>query len=360
MSLNIYSKGDVVKDIVIGNKKIGFGKSPFVVAEMSGNHNQSLDEALRIVDAAAESGADALKIQTFTADTVTLDLDANEFFIDDPENLWKGSSRYQLLEKAHTPWEWHEAIFERCRQRGLIAFSSPFDETAVDFLESLNVPCYKIASYENIHLPLIRKVASTGKPLIISTGMANVAELDEMVSTARSAGCKDLVLLKCTSAYPAKPSEANLLTIPHMSKLFNCYVGLSDHTLGIGVSVAAVSLGAVFIEKHFILDRGQGGVDAAFSLDESEFKSLVVEVERAWMALGSVNYSVGCREKKARMDRRSLYISKDMEKGSLLTRDNLRIVRPGYGLHPRYFEQFLGKKINRNVKKGTPVNWDLV
>ena len=339
---------------------LGVFTKPFIIAETSGNHNQSLDRALAIVDAAAKAGAHALKIQTYTADTMTLDLAEGEFFIDDPNSLWKGNSLHTLYEKAHTPWEWHTHIFERARQLGLIAFSSPFDETAVDFLESLDVPCYKIASFENTDIPLIKKVASTGKPMIISTGMATVAELDETVRTARTAGCKDLVLLKCTSTYPATPENSNLLTIPHMRELFNCEVGLSDHTMGIGASVAAVAMGATVIEKHFTLDRSDGGVDSAFSLEPAELAQLVIETERAWQALGRVTYGPTKAEESAVMRRRSIYVAEDLKAGEILTRDNLRCIRPGHGLAPRHYESLLGRSVKCNVKKGTPMRWDLL
>jgi N-acetylneuraminate synthase len=335
-------------------------QSPLIVAEMSGNHNQSLDRALALVEVAAKAGAHALKIQTYTAATMTLDLADGEFFIDDPNSLWKGKTMHSLYEKAHTPWEWHAPIFERARQLGLIAFSSPFDETAVDFLESLHVPCYKIASFENTDIPLIKKVAATGKPMIISTGMATVAELDETVRTARTTGCKDLVLLKCTSTYPATPENSNLLTIPHMRELFNCEVGLSDHTMGIGAAVAAVALGATVIEKHFTLDRSDGGVDSTFSLEPAELAQLVIETERAWQALGRVVYGPTKAEERAVMRRRSIYVAEDLKAGEELTKANLRCIRPGYGLAPKHYESLLGKIVRCDVKKGTPMQWELI
>ena len=275
--------------ITINNRKIGPDQPPFIIAEMSGNHNQSLERALEIVDAAAKTGAHALKIQTYTPDTMTIDLDEREFHISDPKSLWEGHSLYKLYGEAYTPWEWHKPIFDRARELGIIAFSTPFDDTAVDFLESLDVPCYKIASFENTDLPLIRRVAATGKPLIISTGMASIAELDDTVKAAREAGCKDLILLKCTSTYPATASNTNILTIPHMRELFGCEVGLSDHTMGVGVSVASVALGATVIEKHFTLNRADGGVDSTFSMEPAEMTQLVLETERAWQALGKVS-----------------------------------------------------------------------
>jgi len=333
--------------------------NPFIIAEMSGNHNQSLDRALMIVDAVAESGANAIKIQTYTADTMTLNISEREFTIHDAKSLWTGEAMHVLYEKAHTPWEWHEPIMKRANERGLIFFSSPFDETAVDFLETLNVPAYKIASFECVDLPLIRKVASTGKPLIISSGMATLTEISEAVDTAREAGCKDLVLLKCTSTYPASPENSNLRTIAHMRDLFNCEVGLSDHTMGIGAAVAAVSFGATVIEKHFTLDRADGGVDSSFSLEPDEFSSLVIETKRAWEALGKISYGPTKDEEKARFRRRSLYIAEDMKAGDVLTGDNLRRIRPGHGLAPKYYNLLLGRRIAKAVKKGEPVSWDM-
>ena len=349
-----------MKTINIGGNILGEKYPPFIVAEMSGNHNQSLERALQIVVAAARAGAHGIKLQTYTADTMTLDVNKDDFFIEDADSLWQGRSLHDLYQEAYTPWEWHEPIFKRCRELGLMAFSTPFDETAVDFLERLDAPCYKIASFENTDLPLIRKVAATGKPMIISTGMASVAEIDETVRVAREAGCEDLILLKCTSSYPASPEESNLLTIPHMQKLFNCPVGLSDHTMGIGAAVASVALGACLIEKHFTLSRADGGVDAAFSMEPGEMRQLVIETERAWQALGKINYGPGEQESKSLKFRRSLYIAKDMLAGEVLTPENLRIVRPGYGLEPKYYDVLLGKKVNQAVKKGTPLSWDLI
>lgn len=344
----------------LGNKEIGEGHPPFIVAEMSGNHNQSLERALEIVEAAAKAGAHALKIQTYTADTMTLDLADGEFVVTDEGSLWQGETLYALYKKAYTPWEWHGPIFDRCRELGLECFSTPFDESAVDFLETLKIPCYKIASFENTDLPLIRKVAATGKPMIISTGMATVAELDEVVRAARESGCNDLMLLKCTSTYPASPESTHILTIPHMRELFGCEVGLSDHTMGIGVAVASVALGASVIEKHFTLRRADGGVDSAFSLEPEEFRDLVAETERAWQALGKISYGPSEGEKASLQYRRSLYIAQDMKAGEVLTKDNLRAIRPGLGLPPKYFDMLLGKKVGRDVKRGTPVSWDLL
>ena len=346
--------------ITINNKKIGVGHPPFIIAEMSGNHNQSLERALEIVEAAAKTGAHALKIQTYTPDTMTLDLDEREFHIGDPNSLWAGNSLYKLYGEAYTPWEWHKPIFDRARELGIIAFSTPFDDTAVDFLESLNVPCYKIASFENTDLPLIRRVAATGKPLIISTGMASIAELDDTVKAAREAGCKDLILLKCTSTYPATAGNTNILTIPHLRELFDCEVGLSDHTMGVGVSVASVALGATVIEKHFTLNRADGGVDSAFSMEPAEMSQLVVESERAWQALGKVSYGATEAEKKSIVFRRSLYVVQDLKAGDVLTKDNVRAIRPGLGLPTKYLEMVLGKAVKQDVKRGTPLVWDLM
>ena len=344
----------------LAGRRIGRDAAPFVIAEMSGNHNQSLQRALEIVDAAAAAGAHALKIQTYTPDTMTIAAPQREFSIQDPGSLWKGRSFHDLYKEAQTPWDWHAPIFERCRQHGMIGFSSPFDDTAVDFLESLDVPCYKIASFENIHLPLIEKVAKTGKPVIMSTGMASVAELDEAVRTARAAGCQNLVLLKCTSTYPATPLDSNLLTIPHMRDLFGCEIGLSDHTMGVGVAVGAVALGAVLVEKHFTLRRADGGVDSAFSLEPAELQSLVTETQRAWEALGAVHYGPTEAERKSLAYRRSVYVVADVRAGEPFTPDNLRIIRPGHGLAPKYQRVALGKKATKDIARGTPLSWDLV
>jgi len=335
-------------------------EKPFIIAEMSGNHNQSLDRALAIVEAVAKAGAHAIKLQTYTADTMTIDIAEGEFLIDDVESLWKGQSLYSLYQKAYTPWEWHVPIFQCARELGLLAFSTPFDETAVDFLETLDVPFYKIASFENTDTPLLKKVAATGKPMIISTGMATVAELDETVRTVRAAGCMDLVLLKCTSAYPATPENSNVLTIPHMRELFGCEVGLSDHTMGIGAAVAAVAVGSAVIEKHCTLNRSDGGVDSAFSLEPDELAQLVVETKRAWQSLGKVTYGPTNAEEGAVMRRRSIYVTKDIQAGDVLTKDNIRCIRPGYGLAPRHYENLLGRAVKCDVKKGAPLRWDVL
>jgi N-acetylneuraminate synthase len=327
---------------------------------MSGNHNHSIERALEIVEAVAQTGAHALKLQTYTPDTMTIDIDEREFHISDPESLWSGTSLYKLYREAHTPWEWHQAIFNRARDLGLIAFSTPFDDTAVDFLESLNVPCYKIASFENTDLRLIRRVAATGKPMIISTGMATAAELDEAVKAARVSGCKELMLLKCTSSYPASAADTNLLTIPHLRDLFGCEVGLSDHTMGLGVSVASVALGATVIEKHVTLNRTDGGVDSAFSLEPPEIAQLVAETDRAWRALGQVTYGPTEAEKSSIQFRRSLYVVKDLKAGDVLTPESVRAIRPGLGLPTKYLEQVLGRAVTKDVKRGTALGWTLV
>lgn len=349
-----------MNEIIIQDKLIGKKHSPFIIAEMSGNHNQSLERALQIVEEAAKTGAHALKLQTYTADTMTLNLKSGDFQIEDKESLWQGKNLYELYQQAYTPWEWHQPIFDRCRELGMIPFSTPFDETAVDFLEELNVAVYKIASFENTDIPLIQKVAATGKPMIISTGMATVAELDETVRAAREAGCKDLILLKCTSTYPATPENTNVSTIPHMEKLFDCQIGLSDHTMGIGVAVSSVALGATVIEKHFTLRRADGGVDSTFSMEPDEMKSLVIETERAWQCLGHVRYGPTEKEKLSMKFRRSLYIAEDMQAGEIFTLQNLRAIRPGYGLAPKHLAHLLGKSIKQKTNKGTPVTWDLI
>jgi pseudaminic acid synthase len=346
--------------IEIAGRKIGAGAAPFVIAEMSGNHNQSLDRALEIVEAAAKTGAHALKIQTYTPDTMTIDLDEGEFHISDPKSLWVGTSLYKLYGEAYTPWEWHQAIFERARALGMIPFSTPFDDSSVNLLESLGVPCYKIASFENTDLPLIRRVAATGKPLIISTGMASISELDDTVAAARQAGCRDLILLKCTSTYPSTPQNTNLLTIPHLRDLFGCEVGLSDHTMGIGVSVASVALGATVIEKHFTLNRADGGVDSAFSMEPAEMTQLVIESERAWQALGKIQYGPTEAEEKSLQYRRSLYVVKDMKAGDRLTSENLRAIRPGLGLAMKYQAIVMGRTVNRDIKRGKALSWELL
>lgn len=350
-----------MKSIRVGHFNIGTDEKPFIIAEMSGNHNHSLERALKIVEAAANAGAHALKIQTYTADTMTLDIDNTDFKISDKESLWDGQNLYKLYQQAYTPWDWHKPIFDRAKELGMIAFSTPFDETAVDFLETLDVPLYKIASFENTDLPLIRKVAATGKPMIVSTGMANLAELDELVRTANDAGCKELILLKCTSTYPATPENTNISTIPHMKALFpDVQIGLSDHTLGTGVAVASVALGATVIEKHFTLSRADGGIDSAFSMEPEEMKDLVLNTERAWQALGIVTYGPTEKEEASLKFRRSLYVSEDIKAGEIFTENNVKIVRPGYGLAPKYIDVVLGRKAKEDITKGTSLSWELL
>lgn len=348
------------QDIQIGNRLIGKAHKPFVIAELSGNHNQSLARALSIVDAAAAAGVDALKLQTYTADTMTLNMSRDDFMISDPASLWDGNSLYKLYQEGYTPWEWHEAIFNRCKEHDILPFSTPFDPTAVDFLESLQVPAYKIASFENTDLPLIRKVASMGKPVILSTGMATIAELDEAVRTIHEAGCHDLVLLKCTSAYPALPDNSNLLTIPHLSELFNCQVGISDHTLGIGASIASVVLGGTVIEKHFTLARADGGLDSAFSMEPGEMKLLVSEAIQAWQSLGRIQYGPSLAEQASIKYRRSLFVVTDMKKGEAFSSDNVRAIRPGTGLPPKFIDMVIGRTANRDITKGSPFDWELI
>ncbi|NSL89783.1 pseudaminic acid synthase [Chitinophaga sp. Mgbs1] len=341
----------------IGNAVVGEGCKPFIIAEMSGNHNQSLDRALAIVDAAAAAGVQALKLQTYTADTITFNGDNEAFQINDKDSLWKGQHLYQLYQLAYTPWEWHRPIFEYARKKGMVAFSSPFDETAVDFLEELDVPCYKIASFENTDHILLKKVARTGKPVIMSTGVATIADIQESLEVLRSNGATNIVLLKCTSTYPASPESTNILTIPHMRELYKCPIGLSDHTMGIGVSVASVALGACVIEKHFTLSRADGGVDSAFSLEPQELTALVTESERAFLSLGSVNYNLSEKEKKSLQFKRSLFFVKDLAEGETITTEHVRSIRPGIGLHTREFDSVIGKKAATNIKAGSPVSW---
>jgi pseudaminic acid synthase len=343
-----------------GRHQVGPGHRPLIVAELSANHNGSLERALEVVDAVAASGAQVLKLQTYTADTLTLDVDRPEFRIETPGSLWKGRTLYDLYREASTPWEWHQPIAERCDALGLDWFSSPFDPTAVDFLEALDAPAYKIASFEVVDLPLIRRVAATGKPVVISTGMATIGEIDAAVAAARDAGAREIVLLQCTSTYPATPESSNLRTIPHLAETFGCPVGLSDHTLGLGVPIAAVGLGAVLIEKHVTLARADGGPDSAFSLEPDELRALVEESERAWQALGEVHYGPLSEESGSLAHRRSLYITRDLRAGDVLTPENLRSIRPAAGLPPRHLDELLGRRVGRDVARGTPASWDLL
>lgn len=344
-------------EIKLGNIPVGDQHKPFIIAEMSGNHNQSLERALAIVDAAADSGAHAIKLQTYTAETMTI---KGAYQINDQNSLWNGRELYELYLEAYTPWEWHKEIFAHAGKKGLLAFSSPFDETSVDFLESLNVPFYKVASFENTDWPLLKKIASTGKPIIMSTGVSRLADIDESVGLLRQHGCKELVLLKCTSTYPATPENTNLVTIPHLQKMFNCIVGLSDHTMGIGTAVAAVALGARVIEKHFTLSRAEGGVDSAFSLEPSELKSLVIESERAFLALGDVQYGVQSTEKKSTLFKRSIYIAKDIHAGEIITKEHLKIIRPALGLSPKHLDLVIGREAKKDISAGTPLSFDLI
>lgn len=349
-----------MNEIKIGSYTVGKTSPPFIVAEMSGNHNQSLERALKIVEAAKWAGADAFKLQTYTADTMTLDLHKGEFLITDPNSLWFGQTLYDLYSKAYTPWEWHQPIFERCRELNLICFSSPFDETAVEFLETLQVPCYKIASLEITDLRLIKRAAATKKPLIISTGASTLEEITDAVSAAKEGGCPNPILLKCTSAYPAPYHSIHLRTLTHLSSHFNAIVGLSDHTLGIGTSVASVALGACVIEKHLTLARSEGGVDSAFSLEPQEFKELVIECKHAWESLGKVSYAPEKEEATSLSHRRSLYFVKDMNKGEKITPEHIRAIRPGKGLPPKEYDLLIGKTVSCFVKRGEPVHWDKI
>ncbi|SEW03360.1 pseudaminic acid synthase [Chitinophaga arvensicola] len=347
-----------MEDIQIANRIIGDNHPPFVIAEMSGNHNRSIDRAFAIVKAAKEAGAHAIKLQTYTPDTMTIDHRGGLFEIKDENSLWKGRNLYELYQEAMTPYEWHKPIFDYAKELGIICFSTPFDEHAVDMLDELGVPCHKVASFENNDHPLLRKIAKSNKPVIMSSGVSTLAGLDEGVSVLRDNGCKDLVLLKCTSSYPSSPENTNLATIPHMKQLFNCHVGLSDHTMGVGAAVASVALGARVIEKHFCLSRAEGGVDSAFSLEPDEFKSLVIEAERAFLAIGNIQYGIQNAERKSLNFKRSVYVVKDIAAGEIFTKENIRIIRPGDGLHPKFYEQLIGSKSNRNLKRGEPFTWD--
>lgn len=347
-----------MKEIRIGHYLVGQHHPPMIVAELSGNHNRSLTTALELIEKAKEAGAHAVKLQTYTPDTITLDVREGDFLITDPESLWKGRNLYDLYREAHLPWEWHGPLFERCRELGLICFSSPFDETAVDFLEGFDVPCYKIASPEIVDHDLIRRAAKTGKPLILSTAAATLAEIGEAVAAAREAGCTQMILLKCTAAYPANPKDANLRTLPHLAECFDTLVGLSDHSLGIGVAVASVALGACFIEKHLTLSRADGGVDSAFSMEPQEFKSLVEESQRAWEALGHIRYIPLHAERVTKSHRPSLFFIENLPAGTIVQAHHIRSVRPGTGLPPKELNHVLGLELTHEVKKGTPVAWE--
>lgn len=344
-----------IEDVFIGDSH-----KPFIIAEMSGNHNQSLDKALEIVDAAAAAGAHGLKLQTYTADTMTIPQNSGLFYIDDPKSLWHGKTLHELYQIAYTPWEWHEEIFDRARSKGMIPFSTPFDSTSVEFLEDLKVPVYKVASFENKDWPLLKKIASTGKPVIMSTGASRLNEIAESVGVLKDNGCPNIVLLKCTSTYPASAENTNLKTIPHMREMFNCFTGLSDHTGGIGAAIASVALGATVIEKHFTVSRKDGGVDSAFSIEPHELKALVVESERAWKALGRVEYDILKDEEASLRYQRSIYVVEDINAGENFTKQNIRIIRPGDGMEPKYYETVLGKTARKNIKKGTPLTWKVL
>lgn len=347
-------------DILINGRMVGQDCPPFIIAEMSGNHNQSLDRAMELVEAAAKSGVHALKLQTASPDGLTLNVDHPDFLINDPASPWAGRNLYELYKEAVTPWEWHKPIFDRCNKLGLTVFSSPFELSAIDLLEELSTPCYKIASFELVDLPLIRKAAATGKPLIMSTGMASVADIHDAVQAAKSEGNDNIILLKCTSSYPATAADANIATIPHLREMFGLQVGLSDHTLGIGVPCAAAALGATVIEKHFTLRREDGGVDSTFSLEPQEFAALVEESERAWASIGKVVYGGVDVEQISLKFRRSLYIAEGIKTGEVLTERNLRIVRPGYGLTPKHIDVLLGRRVNRDLQAGTPMKWEYI
>jgi pseudaminic acid synthase len=349
----------MTKVINIKDRGIGPSQPCYIIAEMSANHGQSFDQAVEIMGAAEEAGADAVKLQTYTPDTITIDCDSDYFRIG-KGSLWEGKNLYQLYGEAYTPWEWQPKLKRVADELGLDCFSTPFDFTAVDFLEKMDVPAYKIASFELVDLPLIRKVAATGKPVIMSTGMASFDEVAEAVREFRDAGGTQLALLKCTSAYPSPPEEMNLRTISHMSEAFNVPVGLSDHTLGIAVPVAAVTLGACIIEKHLTLSRSVPGPDSAFSLEPHEFKEMVAAIRVAEKALGQVNYQVTEKEKASRVFRRSLFVVQDLKTGDAFTEQNVRSIRPGYGLPPKHLSQVLQKKAARDLKRGTPLEWSMI
>lgn len=347
------------KTIEIAGRRIGPGEKPYILAEMSGNHNNDINRALALIDAAADAGADAVKLQTYTADTMTIDIAEGEFHINDG-GLWHGRTLYDLYQEANTPWEWHEDLFKHAAKRGIACFSSPFDATAVDFLESLGAPAYKIASLELTDVDLVARVARTGKPVIISNGMGSLGEIDETVRVARANGCEDLILLKCTSAYPAQPKDANLATIPVLRDAFDCQVGLSDHTMGTHVPIAAVTLGATVIEKHFTLRRADGGVDSAFSLEPEELAQLVTDCHEAQAAMGVPTFGSPEVEATSRLHRRSLYVVEDMAAGEAFSEKNVRAIRPGLGLPVKHRTEFMGRIARHAIKRGTPLSWDLV
>jgi pseudaminic acid synthase len=343
-------------EIAIRGRKIGPGHPPYVICELSANHGGKLERALELLDAAAATGTDAIKIQTYTPDTLTIDHDGQDFRISD--GLWDGYTLYDLYKKAYTPYEWHPAIMARAREHGVTLFSTPFDESAVELLSRLDAPAYKIASFEAIDLPLIARVAREKKPMIISTGMTNVEEIGEAVSTARNAGAVDLVLLHCVSAYPAKYQDANLRTIADIAERFGVMTGLSDHTPGTACAVAAVALGACVIEKHFTLRRADGGPDSAFSLEPDEFRRLVEDCRNAWLSIGAADYRRSEEERGSRVFRRSLYVVADIAAGEELTAGNVRSIRPGFGLPPKFLPEVLGRQAARALKRGEPLAWD--
>ncbi|MEG6548843.1 pseudaminic acid synthase [Desulfocurvibacter africanus] len=343
---------------VHGPREIGPACSCYVIAEMSANHNHDIERAEAIVRAAAEAGADAIKLQTYTADTLTIPCDNDYFRI--KGTLWNGRTLHELYQEAYTPWEWQPRLKALANDLGMDCFSTPFDATAVDFLETMGVPCHKVASFENVDIPLLKKIASTGKPVIMSTGMATLAEIDEAVKTLRENGAGGIVLLKCTSAYPAPAEEANLRTIPHMAEAFGCPAGLSDHTLGSAVAVASVCLGACVVEKHFTLSRADGGPDGAFSMEPEEFKAMVHDIRIAEKALGKIYYSLSEKEVKSSVFRRSLFAVRDIRKGQKLTEDDIKSIRPGYGLHTRHLNVVLGRRAAKDISRGTPIAWEHV
>lgn len=345
------------KEILLGSHTISEKSSVYIVAELSANHNMDYDRACAIIDAAAEAGADAVKIQTYTADTITIDCDAQEF---QAQGLWKGMNLYQLYQKAYTPWKWQAGLIQYANDRGLDCFSSPFDLTAVDFLESLHVPAYKIASYEINDIPLIKKAAQTGKPVILSTGIARLSDIELAVHTCKEAGNENVILLKCVSAYPAPLEEMNLKVIPNMGQTFGCLTGLSDHALGAETAVAAAALGAKVIEKHLTLKREEGGVDSSFSMEQEEFADMVSQIRRIEKALGTVTYDLNQKQEESRLMSRSLFAVKDIRQGETLTAENVRSIRPGTGLHTKYYEDILGKTAREDLKKGTPLDWTLI
>ncbi|MCD4754760.1 MAG: pseudaminic acid synthase [Deltaproteobacteria bacterium] len=347
----------MTESIKISNRLVGRGHLTYIIAEMSGNHNQSFENAVKIIEAAKWAGADAVKLQTYTPDTLTIDCDDHYFHI--KRTIWKGKNLYELYGEAYTPWKWQPKLKKIANDLGMDLFSTPFDHTAVDFLEKMDVPAYKVASFELVDLPLLRKIAQTGKPIVMSTGMATLAEIDEAVSTIREAGGNQLALLKCTSAYPAPPDEMNLRTIPHLAEAFGVPTGLSDHTLGVAVSVAAVALRACIIEKHFTLSRQDSGPDSAFSIEPHEFKEMVDAIRTVEKALGQISYDITPIQTESRAFRRSLFVVKDMKQGDVFTEKNVRSIRPGNGLPPKYIEYALGRRAANGIKRGTPLTWDL-